>query len=136
MNPKLWHRILRLGFKAVSVLVMLTLLVPASPLPPVRVTLAANWTFPGGCAGAVTLQECLTNVAANGDTIFIQPGTYNESLTLDKAVSLVAQTTSPTQLQALAGQRVITVTGAVISNSVVISGLTLFGGSIDYGGGM
>jgi predicted outer membrane repeat protein len=84
----------------------------------------ASLTYPG-CAP--TIQDCLDSVA-DGQTVYVQAGTYITSLTLSRAVSLVGALSSTTILQALPGQRVLTVTGAVISNSVVISGLTFSGG--------
>jgi hypothetical protein len=93
---------------------------------PARPALAApaSVTFPG-CAP--TLQECL-DTAAEGETIVVQPGTYTTSLTLSRAVSLTGVSSDTVILQALAGQRVLTVTGAAVDASVVISGLTLTGG--------
>src|SRR2546430_9442868 len=73
----------------------------AAPLP-------ATHTYPG--CGA-TLQTCI-NSASPGETISIAPGTYNESFTLDKPVSLIGADASTTVFNALASQRVVTVTGA------------------------
>lgn len=81
-------------------------------------------TFPG--CGA-TIQDCL-DTAAVGETIVVQPGTYITSLTLSRAVSLTGVNSATTILQALPAQRVLTVTGAAVDNSVVISGLTFTGG--------
>lgn len=80
--------------------------------------------------------------AANpGDTILINAGTYTESLTLSKAVSLTGVSRVTTRLHGVANQSVLTVTGGTISNSVVISGLTFAnsGGSgvmFGFGGGL
>ncbi|MBI5566485.1 MAG: hypothetical protein HY870_16415, partial [Chloroflexi bacterium] len=80
--------------------------------------------------------QAAINAATDGDTIIVNAGTYTESLTLSKPVSLTGVNSDTTILHAVAGQRVLTVTGATITNSVVISGLTFTGGSADYGGGM
>src|SRR4029079_206886 len=63
-------------------------------------------------------------------------GQYTESLTLSKTVSLRGALSSTTIIHALAGQRVLTVTGAGINNSTVISGLTFRDGNTsDFSGG-
>jgi hypothetical protein len=85
------------------------------------------------CAGSI--QACI-DAANEGDTILIAAGRYTESLTLSKPVSLTGENRDTTIIHAVAGQRVLTVTGAAIGNSVVISGLTFTGGSADYGGGI
>jgi fibronectin-binding autotransporter adhesin len=85
------------------------------------------------CSGSI--QACI-DAANDGDTILIAAGTYTESLTLSKAVSLTGVSSDTTIIHAIEGQRVLTVTGATISNSIVISGLTFTGGSADIGGGM
>src|SRR6185295_1414880 len=51
-----------------------------------------------------------------------------ESLTLSKAVSLTGALSSTTILHALPDTRVLTVTGAAVDSSVVISGLMFTGG--------
>jgi len=80
----------------------------------------------------VTIQECIDNAAA-GDTIFIPAGTYNESLTLNQPISLTGASRTNTTIVALTNQRVLTVTGAAIDASVVISGLQFTGGNVDTG---
>lgn len=66
--------------------------------------------------------------AIPGDIILIQPGIYTESLTLNKAVSLVGAGGDTTIIRAASNQRVLTVTGSAIDNTVVISGLTFADG--------
>ena len=82
-----------------------------------------------------SIQACL-DAASDGDTAVIPAGTYTESLTLSKAISLTGVNTMTTIIHAIEGQRVLTVTGAPISASIVISGLTLMGGHADTGGGL
>ncbi len=79
------------------------------------------------CLGSI--QACI-DAAFDGDTIVIPAGTYTESLTLYKPVSVTGVNSATTIIHAVAGQRVLTVTGAVISNLVVISGLTFTGGNV------
>jgi fibronectin-binding autotransporter adhesin len=85
------------------------------------------------CSGSI--QACI-NAASDGDTILIAAGRYTESLTLSKPVSLTGINRDTTIIHAVAGQRVLTVTGTTINNSVVISGLTFTGGYADQGGGI
>ena len=82
------------------------------------------------CLGSI--QACI-DAALDGDTILIPAGTYTESLTLSKPVSLTGVNSATTILHAVANQRVLTVTGATISNSVVISGLMFTGGDVRGG---
>jgi len=77
--------------------------------------------------------QAAIDAANDGDTIIVNAGDYTESLTLSKPVSLTGVNSDTTILHAVAGQRVLTVTGATISNSVVISGLTLTGGDVAWG---
>ncbi len=84
--------------------------------------------WPGSAPCAASLQACIDGSTA-GDTIEIQPNTYVTSVTLSKAVSLTGVSSATVILQALTGQRVLTVTGASVNASVVISGLTFRGGS-------
>src|SRR5688500_16873308 len=85
------------------------LLVAGEPARTVRAAPNAA-TFPG--CGA-TLQACL-DTAAVGETVVVQPGTYITSLTLSRAVSLTGVNSTTVILQALSGQRVLTVTGAAV----------------------
>jgi hypothetical protein len=93
------------------------------------------------CSGSI--QACIDS-AIDGDTIVIAAGDYTESLTLNKAVSLTGVSRDTTIIHAMPNNRVLTVTGSTISNSVAISGLTLTGGDlssdlgylISFGGGI
>jgi len=84
---------------------------------PARRAYAGTLTYPG--CGA-TIQNCIDS-ANPGDTILISAGDYTESLTLSKAVSLTGELSSTTILHALPNTRVLTVTGAAVGSSVVIS---------------
>src|SRR6185503_1134612 len=82
-----------------------------------------------------TIQAAI-DAAIPGDSVVIPAGHYTESLTLNKAVSLRGALSSTTIIHALAGERVLTVTGAAINNSTVISGLTFRdGNTTDFPGG-
>ena len=77
-----------------------------------------------------------------GETIYIEPGVYKESITLNKRISLIGAGSDQTILRASSG-RVMTITGAAVDNSVVISGLMITGGRLtgsyipaDCGGGV
>ncbi len=70
-------------------------------------------------------------------TVVVMPGLYTESLTISGTpVSLTGSSLATTIIHAVAGQRVLTVTGIGIGPSVVISGLTLAGGTAPNGGGI
>src|SRR5205085_11731585 len=84
--------------------------------------------YPGSGACSTTLQACINGTAA-GSVINISAGHYTESVTLNKALSLIGANQATTFLRALPGQRVITMTGAAIGSSSLISGLTFFAGS-------
>lgn len=89
----------------------------------------AGNTYPGSAPCNTTLQACINGTAA-GSVITISANTYITSVTLNKAVSLVGANSASTILRALPGQRVITITGALIGNSTIISGLTFAGGNV------
>lgn len=97
---------------------------------PARTAYAGTLTFPG-CAASI--QGCI-DIASPGDTILISAGDYTESLTLSKAVSLTGALSSTTTLHALPNTRVLTLTGAAVDSSVIISGLTFAGGHAVGGG--
>lgn len=119
----------------VIILAVYTLLVVAgliSPSPLRAAKLPADLTVDPG----ESIQAAI-DAANGGDTIIINAGLYTESLTLSKPVSLTGVNSATTIIHAMAEQRVLTVTGATISNSVVISGLTFTGGEgAEPGGGM
>ena len=79
--------------------------------------------------------QAAIDAATDGDTILINAGDYTESLTLSKPVSLTGVNSDTTIIHAFAGQRVLTVTGATISNSVIISGLMFTDGDATGGQG-
>ena len=85
----------------------------------------------GGACGA-TIQACIDTAIA-GDTVEIPAGNYNESLSLNKAVSLVGQGATPagTVISALnLNDRVLLIDGASIDAGVLIENLTFRDGVI------
>ncbi len=92
---------------------------------------AVDYTVGGICGS--TIQACI-NFAAPGDTIIIPAGNYNESLTLIQPISLTGVSSATTIIQAVANRRVLTVAGAAVDNSSIISGLTFTGGDVSGGG--
>jgi nitrous oxidase accessory protein NosD len=126
-NPgRLTAGLRRMGYCLLPVLLgagaaLALLLITGAPARP-----AYAGTFP---ACGATIQACI-DAAQAGDTIFIPAGDYTESLTLNKAVSLTGQLSGTTFLHALPNTRVLTVTGAAVNSSVVISGLTFTGGNV------
>ncbi len=101
-------------------------------------SLATDYTVGGVCGS--TIQACINNpIVQAGDQILIPAGIYTESLTLDKPVSLIGTEAETTVIRATSNQRVMTVTGSLITATTVISGLTFTGGQLagaSYGGGV
>jgi hypothetical protein len=96
---------------------------------------------PGGTGGCFASVREAIEAADVGDQVTIEAGTYIESFTLDKAVSLVGEGSDVTILQAMPDDRVMTATGSMIDSSVVISGVTFTGGDVvsatlNVGGGV
>ena len=104
----------------------------AQPTRVMAKPLLTSRTYPGAAPCDTTLQACIDG-SSDGDVINILAGTYNNSVTLNKAVSLIGANSSTTILSALASQRVMTVTGASINNSTIISGLMFTGGNANTG---
>jgi predicted outer membrane repeat protein len=71
----------------------------------------------------------------NGNRILIPSGVYTESLTLNKAVSLMGDNAHTTVVYALSNQRALTVTGSPVTATTIISGLTFTGGHATGGSG-
>ena len=111
---------LALGLAAASLLLVLARTGTARAAPTASIIIVN----PGD-----SIQAAISNAVA-GDTILINAGTYTESLTLNKAISLTGVASNTVILHAIASQRVLTVTGSTINNSVVISGLTFTGGDM------
>ena len=84
--------------------------------------------------------QAAIDAASPGQTVFIGAGTYTESLTLSKTVSLIGVSSATVIIRAVPGQRILTATGALVDSSVVISGLSLTGGEalgfLGLGGGL
>ncbi len=121
------RRLIGLGLALAAGLLLSTLLLVALARPAFAPPANPTHPFPGACGA--TLQACI-NAASPGDTIQVQPGAYTASLTLNKAVSLTGVSSATVVIRALTFQRVLTVTGAAVNSSVVISGLTLSGGQL------
>ena len=79
--------------------------------------------------------QAAIDAAIPGDTIVINAGTYTESLTLSKAISLIGVNSAQVIIRSPGGH-VITASGSNVNQTVVISGLLITGGNSDYGGGM
>ena len=130
----------------------------------VQVNVSAKASDPIGLPSAfatpvVTLQS-LIDAAPNGGTVNVAAGTYNESLTVNKTLTLTGVSSGTTIIQAVAGQHVITVTSGynlrlenltitgghpsgavgggvfVMSGSLTLINVRIAGNSADYGGGV
>jgi len=113
------------GLGLLLVLAFLWLLQPARPAA--AAVSGTSRTFPGAAPCDTTLQNCI-NGSTDGDTIDLQSGVYTESLTLNKAVSLIGAGAGSTILQAPPGQRVLLVSG-VMNSPTRISNLMIRGGN-------
>ena len=126
------RRVASLGLAAMAGLLAaasLMALLLAVARPASAAATAIDHPYPGSAPCNTSLQACINNVP-EGDTIVIQVGARITSVTLSRPVSLTGVASNTVILQALPGQRVLTVSGAAISNSVVISGITFIGGSL------
>ncbi len=74
-------------------------------------------TRPAVQAAPTGTLQTLINDAPNGGTVIIPAGTYTESLTVNKTLTLTGVSSSTTIIQAVTGQRVITVTSGTQSAS-------------------
>ncbi len=84
----------------------------------------------GGPCGA-TIQACIDNPSVvAGDRILIPAGRYTESLTLNKAVSLIGADAGTTIVHAVIDDRAMLITGSAITATTIISGLTFAGGNL------
>jgi len=131
---------------AFSLALLIGLLLAMGAVRPIEVALAQGPTIryvdciSGSDNGDCTASPCQTigyalSQANNGDTIRVAACTYTESLTLDKPVSLIGDGADDTIIHSLIGERVLTITGATITNSTVISGFTITGGDMSGQGG-
>jgi predicted outer membrane repeat protein len=125
-----------LSFALILVTGLVVIAGPTSALQPEAIAdtpghlqAGTDWTVGGPCGS--TIQACIDNpIVLNGDRILIPSGRYTESLTLNKAASLIGAGASTTVIHAIPGQRVITVTGSIITETTVISGLSFVGGNV------
>ena len=85
-------------------------------------------------APSATIQAMI-DAAPEGGTVTIPAGTYTESLTVNKTLTLTGVSSATTIIQAISGQRVITVTSG---HHLHLENLTLTGGhpASDVGGGV
>jgi len=110
-------------------------------------------------APAATIQSMI-DAAPDGGTVSIPSGTYTESLTVNKTLTLTGVSSGTTIIQAVTGQRVITVTSghdlrlenltvtggqapgqggggiAIISGSLTLANCHIVNNSANYGGGV
>src|SRR5512139_2905937 len=109
-------------------------------------------------APSATIQSMI-NTAPDGGTVNIPSGTYTESLTVNKTLTLTSVSSTTTIIQAVSGQRVITVTsghnlrlenltvtgghptssvggGIFAANNLYIVNCRIINNSADYGGGV
>jgi len=76
------------------------------------------------------------NEANHGDTIIVNPGTYNENITMKSGVKIYGAGAEVTVIRGNGSGPVVRASGAEIMSDAVIAGFTITGGSADYGGGI
>jgi hypothetical protein len=90
---------------------------------------------PVQAAPAATIQSMI-EAAPNGGTVNLAAGTYTESLTVNKSLTLTGVASNTTIIKAVTGQRVISVTAG---NDLRLENLTVTGGQVlsdpESGGG-
>jgi parallel beta-helix repeat (two copies)/parallel beta-helix repeat (two copies) len=101
-------------FAAVALIVLATLVVPAS---------AAELTV--GAGGQYTTIQQAVDAAKSGDTIRVAPGTYTDNVVVSKSLTITAASGRPTVQAADASKDVFLLT----SPGVRIEGLTITGGT-------
>lgn len=74
--------------------------------------------------------------ARNGDTIIVNPGTYNETINLKSGVKIYGAGAEVTVISGDGSGPVVTASGVEVMGSAVISGFTIRGGNADCGGGI
>ncbi len=84
--------------------------------------------------GPSTIQ-CMIDLAAPGETVLVPAGVYTESLRLTKPVSVTGVSSATVIVRAPANQRVLYVTGTVVTNDVLIADLTFENGNTTASGG-
>jgi hypothetical protein len=88
-----------------------------------------DWWEDGGAFNSSDkpLQDAI-NYSSGGDTIFVYNGTYNESLTINKSLTLIGEHRDTTFIDGM-GADCITVTDVVTQVNVEIKGFTIHNGS-------
>lgn len=86
---------------------------------------------PGGGYDFSEIQAAI-NIANNGDTIYVSPGTYNENVNFNNKL-LTLQSTAGADKTIIAGTGGTTVT---VSNAARIEGFTISGGTASFGAGL
>lgn len=118
----------RLGLTLVLAVAVLAAIFLSVQLPRVTASpLGVTRPYPGAAPCDTSLQACIDG-SADGDVINIAANVYITGVTLNKAVSLIGANAAGTIIQALPGQRVLTVTAAM-SDATQIANLTLQGGN-------
>jgi predicted outer membrane repeat protein len=98
------------------------------------VVLLLGRTNAAQAAPSATIQSMINN-APDGGTVSVPAGTYTESLTVNKTLTLTGVSSATTIIRAVTGQRVVTVTSG---HTLRLENLTLTGGQIvgNDGGGV
>jgi len=74
--------------------------------------------------------------ARDGDTIIVNPGTYNETISMKSGVKIYGAGAEVTVISGDGSGPVVTASGVEIMGNAVISGFTITGGNADHGAGI
>ena len=74
--------------------------------------------------------------ARYGDTIIVNSGTYNETISMKSGVRIYGAGAEVTVINGDGSGPVVTASGTEITSNAVIAGFTIMGGNADYGGGI
>ncbi|MBC8249504.1 MAG: FG-GAP repeat protein [Anaerolineales bacterium] len=74
--------------------------------------------------------------ARYGDTIIVNPSTYNETINMKSGVKIYGAGAEVTVISGDGSGPVVTASGVEIMGNAVISGFTIMGGNADHGGGI
>lgn len=124
------EEVMRKSSLAVAILLLAGTLVGVAILP--QNARAATLYVGGGGPGNYTTIQAAIDAAFPGDTVYVYNGTYNETVSIAKTLSLIGEDTSTTIIDTLGGEDAIHIS----SSWVNVTGFTLMSSGIRNGAGI